>query len=35
MRRGVEHIIKDLMPHLMSHNQMGVPFKKEDKNVPD
>ena len=30
MRRGVEHIIKDLMPsHFSSHANKQVPFKPE------
>jgi predicted DNA-binding protein len=31
MRRGVEHIIKDLMPHYLSQTK-DVPFKKQEVN---
>lgn len=33
MRRGVEHIIKDLIPHLSLHNNPDVPFKRKDDDV--
>jgi len=29
MRRGVEYIIKDLMPDFLPNHQGQVPFKKE------
>lgn len=30
MRRGVEHIIRDIMPNYLPQNQ-NLPFKKEEK----
>lgn len=32
MRRGVEYIIKDLMPDFLPNNRTQVPFRK-DNNV--